>query len=388
LFYSLWSAPAGPAEPTLSTSLRITGGSWGLFTGLLALSCLLALVFTATFRQRIGMPYERWRWIHSVLALAVLVLGLHHTLVSGRYAQLPAVASVWALLTLLALASWLAVYALRPLMQGLKPFEVSKLTRCADRICLLEITPRGPHRLPFRAGQFAWLKIGHRWPHIDNPFSISNAPEASGKLQFLIKEAGDMTQALASCPLGTPVYLDGAHGRFEIPDDAGAVVMLAGGIGIAPMLSLLADAVARQDPRPIRLLYADKCPSQMVDALALSGAADLPDFKLLRMVEQAPDAWREQVGRLDAEGLSRAMQHPAFGSLGQGTCHLICGPDPMMDAVETTLVRRGVPAELIVSEHFKYDFSGRSPLALRVRQAWWLASGGVLLGLALTLAWR
>jgi hypothetical protein len=60
----------------------------------------------------------------------------------------------------------------------------------------------------------------------------------------------------------------------------------------------------------------------------------------------------------------------------------------MMDAVETTLVRRGVPAELIVSEHFKYDFSGRSPLALRVRQAWWLASGGVLLGLALTLAWR
>ncbi|MDP3086440.1 MAG: ferric reductase-like transmembrane domain-containing protein [Rubrivivax sp.] len=387
-FYSLWAAPAGPAEPTLSTSLRITGGSWGLFTGLLALACLLALVFTAIFRQRIGLAYERWRWIHSVLALAVLVLGVHHTLVSGRYAQLPAVAGVWALLTLLALASWLVVYALRPLMQRASSFSVSRLTRCADRIWLLEITPQGPHRLPFRAGQFVWLKIGHRWPHIDNPFSISNAPDASGKLQFLIKEAGDMTRALASCPLGTAVYVDGAHGRFDIPADAKAVTMLAGGIGIAPMVSLLADAVARQDPRPIRLLYADKCPSQMVDVLTLSGAANLPDFKLLRMVEHAPDGWGEQVGRLDADGLTRAMRDPAFGSLGNDSCHLICGPDPMMDAVETTLMRDGVPASLIVSKHFKYDFSGRSPLALRVRQGWWLTSGGLVLGLAVMLIWR
>jgi predicted ferric reductase len=242
--------------------------------------------------------------------------------------------------------------------------------------------------MPFRAGQFVWLKIGHRWPHIDNPFSISNAPDASGRLQFLIKEAGDMTRALAHCPPGTPVYLDGPHGRFDIPSNARAVVMHAGGIGIAPVLSLLADAVARQDPRPFRLLYADKCPSQMVDVVALTGATNLPDFKLLRMVEQAPEGWAGQVGRLDAAGLVRAMQDPALANLGHGTCHLICGPDPMMDAVETALMQQGVPASHIVSEHFKYDFSGLSPLALRARRAWWLASGGILLGLAVIVAWR
>ena len=48
----------------------------------------------------------------------------------------------------------------------------------------------------------------------------------------------------------------------------------------------------------------------------------------------------------------------------------------------------GVPAERIVCEHFKYDFSGRSPLARRVRHAWWSLSAASLLGLALALAWR
>jgi ferredoxin-NADP reductase len=64
----------------------------------------------------------------------------------------------------------------------------------------------------------------------------------------------------------------------------------------------------------------------------------------------------------------------------------------MMDAVETALVARGVPAQRVLSEHFSYSFSGRSPLARRMRQAWWLLSAASLLGLVLILAqerlWR
>jgi ferredoxin-NADP reductase len=69
-------------------------------------------------------------------------------------------------------------------------------------------------------------------------------------------------------------------------------------------------------------------------------------------------------------------------------CHLVCGPEPMMDAVETALVARGVPPARVFSEHFKYDFSGRSPLARRMRRAWWGLSVASLLALVLALAWR
>lgn len=280
------------------------------------------------------------------------------------------------------------MYAVRPFWQATRPHRIERLERCAERIWLLEVAPRGPGRSRYRAGQFAWIKFGHRWPHRDNPFSISSAPGPDGRVQFLIKEAGDMTRGLAGHAVGDTAYLDGPHGRFEVPANASAVVMHAGGIGVAPFVSLLADAVARQDQRAFRLIYADKTPGQMVDVLALSGAAALPDFQLVPLVEQADARWRGLQGRLDAAGLTQALADPAVAPIAGSACHLICGPEPMMDAVESELVARGVPLQRILSEHFKYDFSGISPLARRTRQAWWLISGASLLALAAALAWR
>ena len=60
----------------------------------------------------------------------------------------------------------------------------------------------------------------------------------------------------------------------------------------------------------------------------------------------------------------------------------------VMDAVESGLVACGVPVSRVFSEHFKYDFAGRSALAWRMRQAWWALTAASLLGLVLALAWR
>jgi predicted ferric reductase len=273
------------------------------------------------------------------------------------------------------------------LWQGTHAYRIEKRELCADRIWLLEIAPRWPGRVRFRAGQFAWLKLGHRWAHRDNPFSISNAPGDEGRFQFLIKEAGDTTRGLAAQAVGLNAYLDGPHGCFAIPAEAPSVVMLAGGIGVAPFVGLLADAVARQDRRPMRLIYADKNREQMVDVVALSGASQLHDFQCLPMVEQAHSDWTGLTGRLDANGLARVLEHPAVAPL-RDTTYMVCGPAPMMDAVEVALVTRGVPLERVVSEHFQYKPSSQSPLARRMRHAWWALSAASLLGLVLALAWR
>lgn len=388
LFYSLWGAAPGPIDATASRSLRIDGSSWSLATGLLALGCLLILALTAMMRNQSGLTYERWRLMHSGLALAVLVLGLHHTLTAGRYAQLTPVALVWWVLATLALISWTWIYAVRPLLQGLRPFRVDLVQPCAEGIWLLQFSAPSRPALRFRAGQFAWLKLQQRWPHRDNPFSICNAPNAEGTVQFLIKEVGDMTRAVPRCPVGAAAYIDGPHGRFEIPASARAVVMYAGGIGIAPFLSLLADCRARNDQRPIRLVYADKCRSQMVDVAALCGVDSLPDFALVAMVEQPDDDWTGLAGRLDANGLEQAWSQLGTSLDPDRTCHLVCGPDAMMDAVETALVARSVPSSNIVSEHFKYDFAGRSPQARQTRHAWLAMSLADLGGVSLALLWR
>ncbi len=48
-----------------------------------------------------------------------------------------------------------------------------------------------------------------------------------------------MTRGLATRAVGDIAYIDGPHGCFELPKEANAIVMFAGGIGVAPFVSLL-----------------------------------------------------------------------------------------------------------------------------------------------------
>lgn len=369
LLYSLWGSTPKPWDDSYAQALRISGGSWGLFTGLLALGLLLSLVAMALGQAR-RRDYERWRLWHGLLALGVLGLGLHHTLVSGRYAQLPSVRGYWWALALLAAASWLAVYVWRPLWQSRHAYRLNQVRPLAQKIWELEVSPIGGKPLKFAPGQFAWLKLGGLASYKDHPFSISSVPEPSGQLRFIVKEAGDFTRALPHSASNTVAYIDGPYGNFSIPPSAPAIVMLAGGIGIAPFVSLLSDCARRGERRPIRLIYAEHDVIQMVSLEALCACAQLADFRLLPMVEAPDPAWAGLVGRLDAKGLALALSHEAVAPLAADAHYMVCGPGAMMDAVESCLHAQGVDANRVQSEHFQYNFSGRSPRALALRRGW------------------
>lgn len=384
--YSLWGSRHLPWDTTYAQALRITGGSWGLFTGLLALGALLAMVLIALLRSG-GLNYDRWRLWHGLLALAVLGLGLHHTLVAGRYAQLAALNWFWWGLAMLALASWLGVYVLRPIVQARQAFRLSRVTPLAQKIWELEIQADGGKPLAFLPGQFVWLKVGGLAPHMDHPFSISSAPQPSGSLCFVIKEAGDFTRKVPRLQAGTVAYVDGPYGNFGIPDEADAVIMIAGGIGIAPFLGLLSACAQRGEHRPVRLIYAEHDVTQMVAVTELCNTGKLPNFRQVLMVEKPPAQWSGLAGRLDAKGLARALASEGVAPLAAKAHFMVCGPSRMMDGVETALLARGVPMGRVQSEHFQYDFSGRSPRASAIKKGWLALSAALILLSALLAAW-
>jgi predicted ferric reductase len=384
--YSLWGSRHLPWDTTYAQALRIAGGSWGLFTGLLALGILLSMVLHAVHRAS-GQNYDRWRLWHGLLALAVLGLGLHHTLESGRYAQLPLMTGFWWVLALLALASWMNVYLLRPFLQARQPMRLSRVTPLARKIWEVSLAPSGGRPLRFAPGQFVWIKLGGIAPHKDHPFSISSAPDPSGSLRFVIKEAGDFTETIPTWRAGALAYVDGPYGDFQIPAEAQAVVMIAGGIGIAPFLGLLAACAQQGETRPIRLIYAERDVTQMVAVEALSGSERLDDFAQILMVEKPHEGWAGMVGRLDSKGFAQALACEAVAKVSNRAHFMICGPSRMMDGVETSLLARGVPMNRVQSEHFQYDFSGRSPKARAIRRGWLALSAVLLLLSVLVTAW-
>jgi predicted ferric reductase len=380
-FYTVLGVAPKAYDPTFAQSTSLTGASF--FSGILGMLLLLAMIVSALNRNTPESNYDRWRKWHAVMAVGVAALGLHHVLDGGRYAQLLGVQVYWWALFTLALASLGTIYFIRPLLQARAPFRVKEISNIALKTWKLVLEPFNNHRLGFRPGQFAWLKIGSARTHADNPFSISSAPNTKGEVSFLIKEVGDFTASIPSTPLGTAAFLDGPHGHFQIPENATSIVMIAGGIGIAPFVGLLQELANKTDPRPVRLITGNRLPEQAIELSKLVDMSKLQDFKEIQVLGEPGLDWKGLTGQLDFETLKKILEGEAIAPLRSDAVFMVCGPAAMIDATEAALVQLGVPLEKIISEKFQYEFEFNNPRSRRTMVTWLAISAGLVLAVLL-----
>ena len=117
------------------------------------------------------------------------------------------------------------------------------------------------------------------------------------------------------------------------------------------MLSIARQLDRDSDPRPLVLLYGNRLADQIVydDELKLLAGKDNRDVRLV--LSEPQPGWGGLTGMID-----RTMLDEVFGfDDAPQWLYLVCGPPAMLDAVETALMARGVPASQIVSERFYYD---------------------------------
>lgn len=322
-----------------------------LLTGAGAWIVAVVLVVTAIFRDRLPYSYEAWRLGHGVGALLLAGLGALHALEAGRYSATPALAAFWLGLLAVAGLTMLHVYLISPLFQLRRPFEVVGVRRIALRTWELAVARRDGRPFRFRPGDFVWLSL-HRHPFTlrENPFSIASAPAAGERVEFVIRELGDFTRSLDRVRPGQVAWLDGPHGGglgLPRPDTPG-VGMIAGGTGVAPMLSILREMRARADDRPVVLLYGNRVAEQIVYGEELERLAT----RVVHVLSEPPPGWKGLVGIVDAQAIAAAFGEVPNPSRWE---YLLCGPPPMVEAAEAALMARGVPARQIRMERFVYD---------------------------------
>lgn len=320
-------------------------------TGALALWLMVVAVATSLARRRLRLSYEAWNLIHLFAALAIVSAMLAHAVTaSGFFAGLPAGVFAGYAAAAVAFVTWHRLG--RPVLMTFSPWVVAENRGEGANTRTLRVCPDGHAGIGFQDGQFAWLCTS-RQPFLapQHPVTISSSAstDAGDCLEFTIKALGDWSGGLVPALVaGDRIWLDGPYGavspaRFDCP----GLVLIAGGIGISPMRSILLTMRDLDDRRPVYLFYAAHDRSRTVFAGELEALSRQLDLALVYVLEEpAPDACDES-GYVTADVLRR--------HLPDGFRHFhffICGPVPMMKSVDWQLVSMGVPESQIHSERF------------------------------------
>ena len=324
---------------------------WAGRFGTLAIVCLVAVIVTSVWRGALHLSYEAWQAVHLVLSTVAITAALVHVELIGHYVNAPWKRVLWMVMTLGFLLMFLWVRLVRPVLRTRRPWEVVSVTSESGGVNSVSLRPVGHAGFTFAPGQFGWLSI-NRSPFAltQHPFSFSSNGDDSMTLQMSIKELGDFTRTIGSIATGTRAYVDGPHGVFSPDRYTGpGFVLLGGGVGIGPLMSMLRTFEMRAEPRPCYLFFGvprieDATFREEIDALT----AQLSLTVVYVVSHPSPD-WTGERGFITVDTLRRHL--PAeFGTLQ----YFICGPNAMQDAMEDALGALGVPGARVHTERFNF----------------------------------
>ena len=217
-----------------------------------------------------------------------------------------------------------------------RPFRVVSWRRDTADTATLWLQAADGVPLAFGSGQFTMLQafgVG------EVPISICGDPATPEVLVHTIRDVGGVTTALVGARPGDVLGVRGPYGvGWDVGDGRGGdVVVVAGGIGLAPLRGVVLELVAhRGDYGRVFVLYGARTPADLLYPDELVRWADA-GIEVAVTVDQAGTEWDGRVG-LVTELVTRADFDPAR------TLALVCGPEVMMRFVGGALVRRGVPA--------------------------------------------
>ncbi len=198
-------------------------------------------------------------------------------------------------------------------------------------------------KLSYRAGQY----MNVTWPGAPGPrsYSFSGAPVEGGttRLTTFIRKVpgGAFTERLFGEDMSAvPFAIDGPHGGFWLREGEGPILLISGGSGLSPLMSLLSDAVAHGVARDAVLLFGGRAERDLYCLDEIAGIAGQWrgsfDFRPVLSEVETP-------GR--RFGMVTGEIADAIATLGgvAGLQAYLCGPPGMIDAGVAALVAAGVP---------------------------------------------
>ncbi len=339
-------------QPEYLNLLNLVKAPWAARLGAAAILSMGVLIGLSIWRKKLQIEYDQWRIWHGILATSAMTLALIHIELRAYYLNVPWKQLFWAAYGIFWIGIMAWVRVIKPFILLRKAYAVKRIVPERGNAYTIVLESKKHPRFQFQPGQFAWITIWDSpFRDHEHPFSISSSAHQDSELTFTIKELGGFTSKIKNISVGQRVYVDGPFGSFSIDRHpmAKEYVFIAGGIGITPVMSMLRTMSDRGDTRPVTLLYANKI---LETATFLEEIEKLPgklNLKVIHVIEKPVEGWAGESGFINGDVLRRHL--PAEVKPNH-TEIFVCGPAPMMNAVENALIELGIPVGDFHSERF------------------------------------
>ncbi len=228
-----------------------------------------------------------------------------------------------------------------------------------DAVSLVLARPDGK-AMDFRPGMFYTVVVSIDGQEHRRAYSISSAAQHSGNTTITVKRvAGGKVSNWINTHVkaGDTLRVLGPSGNFTLAPHAlppRNVLLVGGGSGITPLMSIARTLLASAPATRIHLLYGNRGVSDTIFRKAL-GQLEKDHGGRLRVVhvlEKPPKQWSGEVGRLDRSTFARLLDQMLPGAPLDELQVFVCGPQPVMDGVAQEMQARGLPASQMHQERF------------------------------------
>lgn len=322
---------------------------WPEFVGFFLLLLIIFTVISSHWRPWLRLSFHRWWSIHRWAAVLIVIAFWVHVLsVSETFEQkLPKMLAFCAMGLCGLVFFWIRT---RPLRNRRRSYMVSAIEPAAEDAICLEIISNTKQMPVYMPGQFSFFTFfSNHISREEHPFSLTSAPTGASCLEIVVRTTGDWTGKLKNIQPGDRVLINGPFGLFshlQLPEKK-EMIMIAGGIGITPMLSMLRYMADINDQRKITLIWSNRTRKHIIFPDEFQNLeVQLKGLRVFHVLTRELE-FNDEKGRLDRPELKRLIS-----DCSRSSAIFVCGPDQMMKEIYTCMVSLGFSKRMLFMERF------------------------------------